>query len=153
MQYLYLFVSAALSFFAVVIAAKIGADSQLKDRAIDVYLTARLKSFQDLEAAVGRWSVEKSPQNSTDVVRYVNEACMVASDETAQALGQVSKIVNAYASTGTFSSRAFQNARLEALVCMRKDLATYPVPDPTEYLPARIIRILKSVLRPRKPRR
>lgn len=152
MQYLYLFVSAALSFFAVVAAAKIGADSQLKDRAIDVYLTARLKSFQDLEAAVWRWTVEKSRQTSSDVIRYANEACMVSSDDTVRAVSKVASIVNAHAVSGVFDLAEFQDARLDALECMRKDLSTYPVPAPTEYLPTRIFRILKSALRRRKPR-
>lgn len=150
MQYL---LPAAFSFLAVYLAAKISAASQLRDRAIDVYLTARLKAYQGFEEAIRQWTLEKSAQNAATVFQLANEACMVSSDATGDAISKVASMINSYMAERSFDLPTFQRLRLDCFQHMREDLASYPVPDPTEFWFTRLFRRLKLLLRSCKRRR
>ena len=140
-------IHAALSFFAVYLAAKISAAAQLRDRAIDVYLTARLSSYREFEESIRLWTLEKSAQNAASVFRFANEARLVSSESTGLAIAEVAEMIESYMSKREFDVKAFRNCRLDCFRRLQQDLSTYPVPDPAEFWFTRLFRRIRLLLR------
>lgn len=124
--------SAFCAYRGSVSAAKKAGDIQLKATAQAAFITARLDAFLAYESAFGTWAAEKSRQSCADLYCAENALRLVASDETIAAVGKLTKYVRLFES-GSSESVPFDkiaDAHAAALLAMRRDVHSYPIPEP-----------------------
>lgn len=136
-------ITSICSIAAAAIASIVSSRSQLQQSSINVYLDARLEAFQEYEAAIEAWSTEKTDENAAAVFHAVNNAALVSSDDTISAIGNVQELIYAYMNTHIMNVDDFHRTRAAALVAMRNDLLTYPMPKASDPFAKKIKRWLR----------
>lgn len=124
--------SAVCAYWGSVTAAKKAGDIQLKTTAQAAFISARLDAFLAYESAFGTWTAGKSRQSCADLYCAENALRLVASDETSTEVGKLTEYVRLF-ETGSSEPVPFDkiaDAHAAALLAMRRDVHSYPIPKP-----------------------